>query len=179
MFAQLLPGRCFLSNCFCYVGRWTALMLKCDTNKLELPQWHTDQPNTEIVHIGVNNLTKQKSEILKNDFTYLLSTIGKLKLKKFIGGPILHIRSKLFQHKLGKHWLETERPVPLLPTLPAPPLLVHPYSHRERLLLDPSSLKSWIKWTARADLTSSEPPGSDPPEDPPLWDRVQTAASGH
>lgn len=24
-------------------ARWTALLLKCDTNKAELPQWHTDQ----------------------------------------------------------------------------------------------------------------------------------------
>uniref|UniRef100_A0A3Q2ZWK5 SGNH hydrolase-type esterase domain-containing protein n=1 Tax=Kryptolebias marmoratus TaxID=37003 RepID=A0A3Q2ZWK5_KRYMA len=47
----------------------------------------TDQLNL-IIHIGANDLAKQKSEILKNDFHYLLRTIKNLKMKVFISGPI-------------------------------------------------------------------------------------------
>uniref|UniRef100_A0A096M322 SGNH hydrolase-type esterase domain-containing protein n=1 Tax=Poecilia formosa TaxID=48698 RepID=A0A096M322_POEFO len=49
-----------------------------------------DQPNMEtlVVHIGANDLAKQKSEILKKDFNILLDTMGKLKMKLFLSGPI-------------------------------------------------------------------------------------------
>uniref|UniRef100_A0A3P9PC73 SGNH hydrolase-type esterase domain-containing protein n=1 Tax=Poecilia reticulata TaxID=8081 RepID=A0A3P9PC73_POERE len=50
----------------------------------------TDQPNIEtlVVHVGANDLAKQKSEILKKDFNILLDTMGKLKMKLFLSGPI-------------------------------------------------------------------------------------------
>uniref|UniRef100_A0A3B3V7E0 SGNH hydrolase-type esterase domain-containing protein n=1 Tax=Poecilia latipinna TaxID=48699 RepID=A0A3B3V7E0_9TELE len=49
-----------------------------------------DQPNMEtlVVHVGANDLAKQKSEILKKDFNILLDTMGKLKMKLFLSGPI-------------------------------------------------------------------------------------------
>uniref|UniRef100_A0A3B3WLE9 SGNH hydrolase-type esterase domain-containing protein n=1 Tax=Poecilia mexicana TaxID=48701 RepID=A0A3B3WLE9_9TELE len=49
-----------------------------------------DQPNMEtlVVHVGANDLAKQKSEILKQDFNILLDTMGKLKMKLFLSGPI-------------------------------------------------------------------------------------------
>uniref|UniRef100_A0A096MBU1 SGNH hydrolase-type esterase domain-containing protein n=1 Tax=Poecilia formosa TaxID=48698 RepID=A0A096MBU1_POEFO len=49
-----------------------------------------DQPNMEalVVHVGANDLAKQKSEILKKDFNILLDTMGKLKTKLFLSGPI-------------------------------------------------------------------------------------------
>lgn len=54
----------------------------------------TDQPNVETLtkHVGANDPAKQKSEILKIYFTRLLNTNGKLKLKKFIAGPVLTTR---------------------------------------------------------------------------------------
>uniref|UniRef100_A0A096M5B5 SGNH hydrolase-type esterase domain-containing protein n=1 Tax=Poecilia formosa TaxID=48698 RepID=A0A096M5B5_POEFO len=50
----------------------------------------TDQPNMEtlVVHVGANDLSKQKSEILIKDFNILLDTLGKLKMKLFLSGPI-------------------------------------------------------------------------------------------
>uniref|UniRef100_A0A3B5L3Q2 SGNH hydrolase-type esterase domain-containing protein n=1 Tax=Xiphophorus couchianus TaxID=32473 RepID=A0A3B5L3Q2_9TELE len=50
----------------------------------------TDQPDIEslVVHVGANDLAKQKSEILKKDFNILLNTMGKLKMKLFLSGPI-------------------------------------------------------------------------------------------
>uniref|UniRef100_A0A096M2Z2 SGNH hydrolase-type esterase domain-containing protein n=1 Tax=Poecilia formosa TaxID=48698 RepID=A0A096M2Z2_POEFO len=50
----------------------------------------TDQPNIEtlVLHVGANDLAKQKSEILKKDFNILLDTMGKLKMKLFLSGPI-------------------------------------------------------------------------------------------
>uniref|UniRef100_A0A096M745 SGNH hydrolase-type esterase domain-containing protein n=1 Tax=Poecilia formosa TaxID=48698 RepID=A0A096M745_POEFO len=49
----------------------------------------TDPPNMEtlVVHVGANDLAKQKSEILKKDFNILLDTMGKLKTKLFLSGP--------------------------------------------------------------------------------------------
>uniref|UniRef100_A0A096MAC1 SGNH hydrolase-type esterase domain-containing protein n=1 Tax=Poecilia formosa TaxID=48698 RepID=A0A096MAC1_POEFO len=49
-----------------------------------------DQPNMEtlVVHVGANDLAKQKSKILKKDFNILLDTMGKLKMKSFLSGPI-------------------------------------------------------------------------------------------
>ncbi|XP_043953876.1 uncharacterized protein dok4 isoform X1 [Gambusia affinis] len=49
-----------------------------------------DQPDIEclVVHVGANDLAKQKSEILKKDFNILLNTMGKLKMKLFLSGPI-------------------------------------------------------------------------------------------
>uniref|UniRef100_A0A3B3W1V4 SGNH hydrolase-type esterase domain-containing protein n=1 Tax=Poecilia latipinna TaxID=48699 RepID=A0A3B3W1V4_9TELE len=49
-----------------------------------------DQPNIEtlVVHVGANDLAKQKSEILKKDFNILLDTLGKFKTKLFLSGPI-------------------------------------------------------------------------------------------
>uniref|UniRef100_A0A3B5LYK2 SGNH hydrolase-type esterase domain-containing protein n=1 Tax=Xiphophorus couchianus TaxID=32473 RepID=A0A3B5LYK2_9TELE len=50
----------------------------------------TDQPDIEslVVHVGANDVAKQKSEILKKDFNILLNTMGKLKMKLFLSGPI-------------------------------------------------------------------------------------------
>uniref|UniRef100_A0A3B5Q7B4 SGNH hydrolase-type esterase domain-containing protein n=1 Tax=Xiphophorus maculatus TaxID=8083 RepID=A0A3B5Q7B4_XIPMA len=50
----------------------------------------TDQSDIEslVVHVGANDLAKQKSEILKKDFNILLNTMGKLKMKLFLSGPI-------------------------------------------------------------------------------------------
>uniref|UniRef100_A0A096M5V6 SGNH hydrolase-type esterase domain-containing protein n=1 Tax=Poecilia formosa TaxID=48698 RepID=A0A096M5V6_POEFO len=50
----------------------------------------TNQPNFEtlVVHVGANDLAKQKFEILKKDFNNLLNTMGKLKMKLFLSGPI-------------------------------------------------------------------------------------------
>ncbi|XP_016521391.1 uncharacterized protein LOC107834459 [Poecilia formosa] len=50
----------------------------------------TDQPNMEtlVVHVGANDLAKQKSKILKKDFNILLDTMGQLKMKLFLSGPI-------------------------------------------------------------------------------------------
>uniref|UniRef100_A0A3B5LLQ5 SGNH hydrolase-type esterase domain-containing protein n=1 Tax=Xiphophorus couchianus TaxID=32473 RepID=A0A3B5LLQ5_9TELE len=49
-----------------------------------------DQPDVEslVVHVGANDVAKQKSGILKNDFNILLNTMGKLKMKLFLSGPI-------------------------------------------------------------------------------------------
>uniref|UniRef100_A0A3B5LMQ6 SGNH hydrolase-type esterase domain-containing protein n=1 Tax=Xiphophorus couchianus TaxID=32473 RepID=A0A3B5LMQ6_9TELE len=49
-----------------------------------------DQPDIEslVVHVGANDVAKQKSEILKKDFNILLNTMGKLKMKLFLSGPI-------------------------------------------------------------------------------------------
>uniref|UniRef100_A0A3B5QL50 SGNH hydrolase-type esterase domain-containing protein n=1 Tax=Xiphophorus maculatus TaxID=8083 RepID=A0A3B5QL50_XIPMA len=49
-----------------------------------------DQPDIEslVVHVGANDVAKQKSEILKKDFNILLKTMGKLKMKLFLSGPI-------------------------------------------------------------------------------------------
>uniref|UniRef100_A0A3B5LSR0 SGNH hydrolase-type esterase domain-containing protein n=1 Tax=Xiphophorus couchianus TaxID=32473 RepID=A0A3B5LSR0_9TELE len=49
-----------------------------------------DQPDIEslVVHVGANDVAKQKSEILKKDFNILLNTMGKLKMKVFLSGPI-------------------------------------------------------------------------------------------
>uniref|UniRef100_A0A3B5MF46 Uncharacterized protein n=1 Tax=Xiphophorus couchianus TaxID=32473 RepID=A0A3B5MF46_9TELE len=43
----------------------------------------TDQSDIEslVVHVGANDVAKQKSEILKKDFNILLNTMGKLKMK--------------------------------------------------------------------------------------------------
>uniref|UniRef100_A0A3B5PYD1 SGNH hydrolase-type esterase domain-containing protein n=1 Tax=Xiphophorus maculatus TaxID=8083 RepID=A0A3B5PYD1_XIPMA len=50
----------------------------------------TDQPDIEtlVVHVGANDLAKQKYEILIKDFNILLNTMGKLKMKLFLSGPI-------------------------------------------------------------------------------------------
>uniref|UniRef100_A0A3Q3A9M3 Uncharacterized protein n=1 Tax=Kryptolebias marmoratus TaxID=37003 RepID=A0A3Q3A9M3_KRYMA len=50
----------------------------------------TDHPSIEnlIIHIGANDLAKKQSEILKKDFSHLLSTLGNLKIKVLISGPI-------------------------------------------------------------------------------------------
>uniref|UniRef100_A0A3B5RAU1 SGNH hydrolase-type esterase domain-containing protein n=1 Tax=Xiphophorus maculatus TaxID=8083 RepID=A0A3B5RAU1_XIPMA len=49
-----------------------------------------DQPDIEslVVHVGANDVAKQKSEILKKDFNILLNTMGRLKMKLFLSGPI-------------------------------------------------------------------------------------------
>uniref|UniRef100_A0A3Q2ZXH4 SGNH hydrolase-type esterase domain-containing protein n=1 Tax=Kryptolebias marmoratus TaxID=37003 RepID=A0A3Q2ZXH4_KRYMA len=51
----------------------------------------TDHPSIEnlIIHTGANDLAKKQSEILKKDFSHLLSTLGNLKIKVLISGPIL------------------------------------------------------------------------------------------
>uniref|UniRef100_A0A3B5Q2B2 SGNH hydrolase-type esterase domain-containing protein n=1 Tax=Xiphophorus maculatus TaxID=8083 RepID=A0A3B5Q2B2_XIPMA len=41
-----------------------------------------------VVHVGANDVAKQKSEILKKDFNILLKTMGTLKMKLFLSGPI-------------------------------------------------------------------------------------------
>uniref|UniRef100_A0A3B5KK35 SGNH hydrolase-type esterase domain-containing protein n=1 Tax=Xiphophorus couchianus TaxID=32473 RepID=A0A3B5KK35_9TELE len=49
-----------------------------------------DQPDIEslVVHVGANDVAKQKSEILKKDFNILLKTMRMLKIKLFLSGPI-------------------------------------------------------------------------------------------
>uniref|UniRef100_A0A3B5LK69 SGNH hydrolase-type esterase domain-containing protein n=1 Tax=Xiphophorus couchianus TaxID=32473 RepID=A0A3B5LK69_9TELE len=49
-----------------------------------------DQSDIEslVVHVGANDVAKQKSEILKKDFNILLKTLRMLKMKLFLSGPI-------------------------------------------------------------------------------------------
>uniref|UniRef100_A0A3Q3B723 SGNH hydrolase-type esterase domain-containing protein n=1 Tax=Kryptolebias marmoratus TaxID=37003 RepID=A0A3Q3B723_KRYMA len=50
----------------------------------------TDHPSIEnfIIYNGANDLAKKQSEIPKKDFSHLLSTLGNLKMKVLISGPI-------------------------------------------------------------------------------------------
>uniref|UniRef100_A0A8C5HUK2 Uncharacterized protein n=1 Tax=Gouania willdenowi TaxID=441366 RepID=A0A8C5HUK2_GOUWI len=45
-----------------------------------------------VIHFGLNDLAKEKSEVLKQDFTHLLKTLSCLQPKVFISGPIPPVR---------------------------------------------------------------------------------------
>uniref|UniRef100_A0A3B3DC12 SGNH hydrolase-type esterase domain-containing protein n=1 Tax=Oryzias melastigma TaxID=30732 RepID=A0A3B3DC12_ORYME len=45
-----------------------------------------------VLHTGSNDVSKQKSEVLKQDFTGLIRTVSSMKANVFISGPIPTIR---------------------------------------------------------------------------------------
>uniref|UniRef100_A0A8C5GPA4 SGNH hydrolase-type esterase domain-containing protein n=1 Tax=Gouania willdenowi TaxID=441366 RepID=A0A8C5GPA4_GOUWI len=45
-----------------------------------------------VIHFGLNDLAKEESEVLKQDFTHLLKTVSCLQPKVFISGPIPPVR---------------------------------------------------------------------------------------
>uniref|UniRef100_A0A8C5GQL9 OSK domain-containing protein n=1 Tax=Gouania willdenowi TaxID=441366 RepID=A0A8C5GQL9_GOUWI len=45
-----------------------------------------------VIHFGLNDLAKEESEVLKQDFTHLLKTVSCLLPKVFISGPISPVR---------------------------------------------------------------------------------------
>uniref|UniRef100_A0A8C5GPC5 SGNH hydrolase-type esterase domain-containing protein n=1 Tax=Gouania willdenowi TaxID=441366 RepID=A0A8C5GPC5_GOUWI len=45
-----------------------------------------------VIHFGLNDLAKEESEVLKQDFTHLLKTVSCIQPKVFISGPIPPVR---------------------------------------------------------------------------------------
>ena len=50
-----------------------------------------------FVHTGTNDVVKQQSEVLKQDFIDLLNTVSSLNAEVFISGPLLPVRKGVQQ----------------------------------------------------------------------------------
>uniref|UniRef100_A0A8C2ZPZ6 OSK domain-containing protein n=1 Tax=Cyclopterus lumpus TaxID=8103 RepID=A0A8C2ZPZ6_CYCLU len=79
---------------------------------LEIAAAHTTVKNI-ILHIGSNDVVKQESEMLKQDFKNLLNTVSSLNAEVFISGPLPPIRRgpERFTRLLALNtWLSTACP---------------------------------------------------------------------
>lgn len=63
-----------------------------------------------IIHVGWNDVAKQQSEVLKQDFTELLNTVSSVKADVFISGPIPPVRyaeERFSRLRALNKWLST------------------------------------------------------------------------
>lgn len=63
-----------------------------------------------IIHVGSNDVVKQQSEVLKQDFTELLKTVSSVKADVFISGPIPPVRNaeeRFSRLRALNKWLST------------------------------------------------------------------------